>query len=41
MTKPDIVVFCSPVRTPINTYGGTLKDTPASDLGAAVIRENL
>ncbi|CAE6787317.1 Acetyl-CoA acetyltransferase [Paraburkholderia nemoris] len=40
MTKPDIVL-CTPVRTPIGTYGGALKDTPASDLGAAVIRETL
>ncbi|MBI5719777.1 MAG: acetyl-CoA C-acetyltransferase [Burkholderiales bacterium] len=40
MTKPDIVL-CTPVRTPIATYGGALKDTPAPDLGAAVIREVL
>lgn len=35
------VVLCHPVRTAIGTYGGTLKDLPASDLGAAVIRETL
>jgi acetyl-CoA C-acetyltransferase len=40
MAKPDIVL-CSPVRTPIGTYGGALKDTPATDLGATVIRETL
>ena len=40
MAKPDIVL-CTPVRTPIGTYGGALKDTPATDLGAAVIRETL
>jgi acetyl-CoA C-acetyltransferase len=40
MAKPDIVL-CTPVRTPIATYGGALKDTPATDLGAAVIRETL
>jgi acetyl-CoA C-acetyltransferase len=40
MAKPD-VVLCTPVRTPIATYGGALKDTPAADLGAAVIREAL
>ncbi|CAE6806538.1 acetyl-CoA C-acetyltransferase [Burkholderia sp. GAS332] len=40
MTKQDIVL-CTEVRTPIGTYGGALKDTPASDLGAAVIRETL
>ena len=35
------IVICSPVRTPIGTYGGALKDTPATNLGAAVIRETL
>ncbi len=32
------VVLCSAVRTAIGTYGGTLKSTPAADLGAAVIK---
>lgn len=32
------VVICSPVRTAIGTYGGTLKDTPAVELGAVVVR---
>jgi acetyl-CoA C-acetyltransferase len=40
MPNPDIVL-CSPVRTPIGSYGGSLKETPASALGAAVIRETL
>lgn len=40
MTKPEIVL-CSPVRTAIGAYGGALKDTPATELGAAVIRETL
>src|SRR5437867_3813848 len=40
MPTPDIVL-CAPVRTPIGSYGGALKETPASDLGAAVIRETL
>lgn len=40
MPIPDIVI-CSPVRTAIGTYGGALKDTPATELGAAVIRETL
>lgn len=40
MPNPDIVL-CAPVRTPIGSYGGTLKETPASALGAAVIRETL
>ncbi len=32
------VVICNPVRTAIGTYGGTLKDVPAAELGAVVIR---
>ena len=40
MAAPE-VVLCSPVRTAIGTYGGTLKDTPAPDLGAAAIRETV
>ncbi|MBK5206777.1 MAG: acetyl-CoA C-acyltransferase [Polaromonas sp.] len=35
------VVLCNSVRTAIGTYGGSLKDIPAPDLGAAVIRETL
>ena len=35
------IVLCHPVRTAIGTYGGSLKDLPASDLGAAAIRETL
>lgn len=35
------VVICSPVRTAIGTYGGTLKETPAVDLGAVVVRAAL
>ncbi len=35
------VVICSPVRTAIGTYGGTLKDIPAADLGAVAIRAAL
>jgi acetyl-CoA C-acetyltransferase len=35
------IVLCHPVRTPIGTYGGSLKDMPASALGAAAIRETL
>jgi len=40
MSKTE-VVLCSPVRTAIGTYGGTLKDIPAADLGAVVIKETL
>ncbi|OIN94501.1 MAG: acetyl-CoA acetyltransferase [Comamonadaceae bacterium CG1_02_60_18] len=35
------VVLCNPVRTAIGTYNGSLKDVPATDLGATVIRETL
>ncbi len=32
------VVLCAPVRTAIGTYGGSLKDLPATELGATAIR---
>jgi acetyl-CoA C-acetyltransferase len=35
------IVICSPGRTAIGTYGGTLKDMPATDLGAVVVRATL
>lgn len=35
------VVLCSPVRSAIGTYGGTLKAMPAAELGAATIRATL
>lgn len=35
------VVLCAPVRTAIGTYGGSLKDVAAPELGAAAIRETL
>jgi len=37
MPKPDIVI-CSPVRTAIGTFNGTLRDTPAVELGASAIK---
>ena len=40
MEKLD-VVFCNPVRTPIGTYGGSLKDVSTTDLGGISIRESL
>ena len=40
MTTPDIVL-CSPVRTAIGAYNGSLKTIPAAELGAAVVRETL
>jgi len=30
---------CEPLRTPIGRYGGALKDVPAADLAATVLRE--
>jgi acetyl-CoA C-acetyltransferase len=33
------VVILSGVRTPIGTYGGSLKDFPPTDLAARVVRE--
>jgi len=38
MTSQRSVVFSSPVRTAIGTFGGSLKEVPATDLGARVIR---
>jgi acetyl-CoA C-acetyltransferase len=35
------VVLSYPVRTAIGTFNGTLKATPATDLGAAVVRETV
>jgi acetyl-CoA C-acetyltransferase len=35
------VVICAPVRTAIGGFGGSLKEVPATDLGAAAIRETL
>ena len=35
------VYLCSPVRTAIGTYNGTLKNIPASELGAHVIKANI
>jgi len=33
------VVICHPVRTPIGAFNGSLKDVPATELGAAAVRE--
>ena len=37
MTSQRSVVFAEPVRTAIGTFGGTLKDVPAPNLGAVAI----
>lgn len=36
--RDNDIVISTPLRTAIGTFGGVLKDTPASDLGAAVIK---
>jgi acetyl-CoA C-acetyltransferase len=35
------VVLCSPVRTAIGTFNGSLKTVPATELGVVVVRETL
>ncbi len=35
------IVLCQPVRTAIGAYNGSLKGTPATELGAVVVRETL
>ena len=40
MNARDIVI-AHPVRTPIGAFGGSLKEVPAVQLGAAVVRETL
>jgi acetyl-CoA C-acetyltransferase len=37
----DEIVVSTPLRTAIGTFGGMLKDTPATELGATVAREVL
>jgi acetyl-CoA C-acetyltransferase len=37
MSKRELLI-CAPVRTAIGTYNGTLKDTPAVELGATVTK---
>jgi acetyl-CoA C-acetyltransferase len=41
MTSKHSVVIVEPVRTAIGTFGGTLKDIPAVELGATVINTAL
>jgi acetyl-CoA C-acetyltransferase len=40
MPTPE-VVLCSPVRTAIGAFNGSLKTIPATELGAVVVRETL
>lgn len=39
MNETDAIVLVDGARTPIGTFGGVFKDTPAHELGAAAIRE--
>jgi acetyl-CoA C-acetyltransferase len=41
MAKQREVVICNPVRTPIGAFGGSLKEVPATELGAIAVRETL
>jgi acetyl-CoA C-acetyltransferase len=41
MMSTPIAVFANPVRTAIGTFGGSLKEVAAPDLGAAVIKAAL
>ncbi|WP_144140516.1 thiolase family protein [Paraburkholderia sp. BCC1884] len=41
MTGKRDVVICNPVRTPIGAFGGSLKEVPATGLGAVAVRETL
>jgi acetyl-CoA C-acetyltransferase len=38
MISPRSVVVIAPVRTAIGTFGGSLKEIPAPDLGAIAIK---
>ncbi|MFM0413207.1 thiolase family protein [Paraburkholderia aromaticivorans] len=41
MANQREVVICNPVRTPIGAFGGSLKEVPATELGAMAVRETL
>ncbi len=41
MTSRRSVVLAAPIRTAIGTFGGTLKEIPATDLGAHAIRASV
>ena len=38
---PREVVFLSAVRTAIGTFGGSLKDTPPTDMAALIVQESM
>jgi acetyl-CoA C-acetyltransferase len=39
LAASELAVILSACRTPISSFGGALKDVPAADLGAIVVRE--
>lgn len=39
--RPDDIVVCEPLRTPVGRYGGQFKDVAATELGARVVSELL
>ncbi|MFM0117437.1 thiolase family protein [Paraburkholderia sp. RL18-101-BIB-B] len=41
MANQREVVICNPVRTPVGAFGGSLKDVPATEIGAVAVRETL
>ncbi|OAJ59806.1 acetyl-CoA acetyltransferase [Paraburkholderia ginsengiterrae] len=41
MASTREVVICNPVRTPVGAFGGSLKEVPATELGAVAVRETL
>ena len=41
MSRDPLAVILSACRTPIGTFGGSLRDVAAADLGAVVVREAL
>ena len=41
MFDDGLAVILSACRTPIDSFGGSLKDVSAADLGAVVIRETI
>lgn len=41
MNKPTDIVAVAAARTPIGAFGGSLRDVPAYDLGATIIRATL
>jgi len=39
--KPTDILALSSIRSPMGSFGGTLKDTASYDIGAVVVRETV